>query len=116
METSPSGRATVRYRFANRPERPVELWLALPPAAGQTVLDTLVTPEQAVRARGPDGDGVNELAHCVVAPGDALEARFILDPAPAPASARRRRQLGRTAAGGRTRRLFTQLGADPRLS
>lgn len=87
METSPSGRATVRYRFANRTERPVELWLALPPAAGQTVLDTLVTPEQAVRARGPGGDGVNELAHCVVAPGDALEARFIV------ATQRRRLQV-----------------------
>jgi len=91
METSPSGRATVRYRFANRTERPVELWLALPPAAGQTVLDTLVTPEQAVRARGPDGDGVNDLAHCVVAPGDALEARFIV-------ATQRRRLQARAAA------------------
>lgn len=91
METSSSGRATVRYRFANRTERPVELWLALPPAAGQTVLDTLVTPEQAVLARGPDGDGVNELAHCVVAPGDALEARFSV------ASQRRRLRAGAAA-------------------
>jgi transglutaminase-like putative cysteine protease len=91
VETSPSGRATVHYRFANRTERPVELWLALPPAAGQTVLDTLVTPEQAGRARGPDGDGVNELAHCVVAPGDALEARFIV-------ATQRRRLQARAAA------------------
>ncbi len=67
VETSPSGRATVSYRFKNHTDGPVELWLALPPAAGQVVLHTNVTPAEAVRARGPDGDGVNELAHCVVA-------------------------------------------------
>jgi transglutaminase-like putative cysteine protease len=76
VETSPSGRATVSYRFKNHTDGPVELWLALPPAAGQVVLHTNVTPAEAVRARGPDGDGVNALAHCVVAPGDVLDARF----------------------------------------
>jgi Transglutaminase-like superfamily len=74
VEEAPGRPVRLRYLFKNAQAEPVELWLSVPPdGLAQDVHVEKLEPATAIRRRGPDPVGINDVAYLVLDPSERCE-------------------------------------------